>query len=119
MVDGTALEMRRRGNLFGGSNPSLSANNTHKPLITQGFIFCVHFYPCFNPRISGGWGGGQRRGRGPEHGYRHTRTLLTTSSGTIRPLRQVILLCHPVLKRDQSQERFHLIRGHGSPRQPT
>ena len=25
MVDGTALEMRRRGNLFGGSNPSLSA----------------------------------------------------------------------------------------------
>ena len=28
MVDGTALEMRRRGNLFGGSNPSLSAKQS-------------------------------------------------------------------------------------------
>jgi hypothetical protein len=28
VVDGTALEMRRRGNLFGGSNPSLSAKES-------------------------------------------------------------------------------------------
>lgn len=46
MVESTALEMRRTCKGIGGSNPSLSASATAKPLRTTAWIGC-----CADPQI--------------------------------------------------------------------
>jgi hypothetical protein len=50
VVEGTALEMRRRCKPTVGSNPTLSANPLHKVLIQGAFIAQPFLYPQRYPR---------------------------------------------------------------------
>jgi hypothetical protein len=49
VVECTALEMRHTGNRIGGSNPSLSANDTSKHLININSFHGTELHPTFNP----------------------------------------------------------------------